>query len=178
MPRVNGPLCYRHNTKLFVRKLGSGPRSKWVAFFLGSSTRILKAVLLHNGNIKPSVSVAHSVLTKALKSSSMPFCIVIANVRFVEALGSSAVYKDGFTKHRCFLYLWDSRATAKRYVRKDRPTRDSNVKCIANIQSVTLFETKNVFMPLLHIKPRLIKNFVKALKSNSNAFVFLCHKFP
>ena len=40
----------------------------------------------------------------------------------------------GFTKHYCFLCLWDSRATAEHYVRRHWPERDLYTPGIANIQ--------------------------------------------
>ena len=87
--------------------------------------------------------------------------------------------QEGFTKHFCFLCLWDSRAIAEHYVRRDRPARGSYILKIPNIQSVPSVEPKDVLMPLLHIKLGLIKNFVKALgKSNSCGFAFRCEKFP
>ena len=87
--------------------------------------------------------------------------------------------QGGFTKHCCFLCLWDSRATAEHYVRRDWPARGSCIPGIANIQSAPLVESKDVLMPPLHIKLRLMKNFVKALgKSNSSGFAFLRKKFP
>ena len=84
-----------------------------------------------------------------------------------------------FTKHCCFLCLWDSRATAEHYVRRDLPARGSCIPGIANIQSVPLVDPKDVLMPPLHIKLGLMKNSVKALwKSNSSGFAFLRKKFP
>ena len=85
----------------------------------------------------------------------------------------------GFTKHCCFFYLWDSRATAEHYVRKHWPATDSYTPGIANIQNISLVESKDVFMPPLHIKQALMKKIFKAVKKiNSNGFVFLCNRFP
>ena len=62
--RVNGLLSYCHNIKSLFEKLGEDHiENEWL-LFLESSKRSLKAVLLHNGNTKPSVSVAHSVHLK------------------------------------------------------------------------------------------------------------------
>ena len=87
--------------------------------------------------------------------------------------------QGGFTKHCCFLCLWDYRATAEHYVRRDWPARGSYITGIAIIQSVPLVDPKNILTSPLHIKLGLMKNFVKALvKSNSSGFAFLSKKFP
>ena len=80
-----------------------------------------------------------------------------------------------FTKHYYFLCLWDSRATAEQYVRKDWPARAAYIPGNANIKEVPLVDPKNVLMPPLHLKLGLKKDFVKQLgKSKSNGFAFLC----
>ena len=56
--------------------------------------------------------------------------------------------QEGFTKHCCFLCLWDSRATAEHYVRKDWPARVTYIPGYANIKEVPLVNPKNVFIPL------------------------------
>ena len=66
-----------------------------------------------------------------------------------------------FTKHCCFHCLWDSRASAEHYVRKDWPARVTYIPGNANIKEVLLVDPKHVSMPPLHIKLGLMKNFVK-----------------
>ena len=53
-----------------------------------------------------------------------------------------------FTKHYCFLCLWNSRATAEHYVRKDWPARVTCIPGKANIKEVPLVDPKNVLIPL------------------------------
>ena len=97
----------------------------------------------------------------------------------LKVIGILMGMQGGFNKHCCFLCLWDSRAAAEHYVRRDWPARGLYIPGIANIQSVPLAEPKDVLMPPLHIKLGLMKNFVKALgKSNSSRFACLCKKFP
>ena len=167
-----------------------------MASFPGTSKRSLKAVLLHNGNTKPSVPVAHSV---HLKESYGSIEILLNAIKYsnykrkicgdLKVIGILMGMQGGFIKHCCFLCLWDSRATAGNYVKRDWPARGSYIPGIANIQSVSLVEPKDVLMPNdvlihvlmppLHIKLGLMKNFVKAMgKSNSSGFAFLCKKFP
>ena len=91
--------------------------------------------------------------------------------------------QEGFSKHCCFLCLWDCCATAEHYVRKARPARATYIQGNANIEKVLLVGPKDVLISPLHIKLGLMKNFVKQLgKSNSlgklGKFAFLCNKFP
>ena len=97
----------------------------------------------------------------------------------LKIIGISMGMQRGFTKHCCFLCLWDSRATAEHYVRKDWPARAAYIPRNANFKEVPLVDPKNVLMLPRHIKLSLMKNFVKQLaKSKSNGFAFLCNKFP
>ena len=93
--RVDGPLCYGYNVKVCSKNLVDEHITSECTLFLESLKRRLKAVFLHYGNIKLSLPIAHSVLqsnlAEVLKSSSMPFSIVIIiNERSVETLTSSA----------------------------------------------------------------------------------------
>ena len=47
-----------------------------------------------------------------------------------------------------------------------------------NVLRVPLVQRDRVIMPPLHIKLELMKNFVKALDNDSDAFRSLCTKFP
>lgn len=47
-----------------------------------------------------------------------------------------------------------------------------------NVIRVPLVERDKVIMPPLHIKLGLMKQFVKALDNDSDAFRYLCNKFP
>jgi hypothetical protein len=86
--------------------------------------------------------------------------------------------QGGFTKHCCFLCLWDSRATKEHYVKKDWTPRSMFLPGTSNVQHEPLVDPKLVYLPPLHIKLGLIKNFVKALGNDSAAFKYLGTKFP
>ena len=62
--RVEGLLCYCHNIKSLFETLGEDHIVNEWLLFLDSYKGSLKTVLLHNGNIKRSVPVAHSVHLK------------------------------------------------------------------------------------------------------------------
>ena len=50
--------------------------------------------------------------------------------------------QGGFTKHCYFLCLWDSRATAEHYVKKDWPARVTYIPGNANIKEDPLVDPK------------------------------------
>lgn len=86
--------------------------------------------------------------------------------------------QSGFTKFCCFLCLWDSRATDQHYVKNDWPSRTSYEPGKQNVSSTSLVNPQNIFLPPLHIKLGLIKNFVKALNPEGPAFNYLTKVFP
>ncbi|UYV64585.1 K02A2.6-like [Cordylochernes scorpioides] len=46
-----------------------------------------------------------------------------------------------------------------------------------NIANLPLIDSENIYLPPLHIKLRLMKNFVKAMDRNASGFAYLKHKF-
>ncbi|KAI6651194.1 hypothetical protein LOD99_14548 [Oopsacas minuta] len=61
---TDGPVCYCNDIEgLYANLLQEHSSSDW-CLFIDSSKRSLKAVLLHNGNLKPGVPIAHSVYLK------------------------------------------------------------------------------------------------------------------
>ena len=119
-------MCYCHDINgLFEEIDFPYDPSDW-RLFLDSSTRSLKAVLLHNGNKYPSIPIAHSV---HLKEGYENVKHLLRLVKYEEhdwevtgdlkMIGFLIGLQDGFTKHPCFLCYWDSRATARHYETKD-----------------------------------------------------------
>ena len=84
--------------------------------------------------------------------------------------------KDGLI-YCCFLCYWDSHAWDKHDSVKVWSERDSFEPGQRNIAEDPLVNTKNVILPLLHIKLGAVKNFVKAIIRNGNAFSYLKSKF-
>lgn len=184
--KVDGPLCFCHNIEELFHKLGEVHNPHEWRLFIDSSKRSLKAVLLHNGNAKPSIPIAHSV---HLKESYENIEILLNAINYrdyewsicgdLKVIGILMGMQGGFTKYCCFLCLWDSRATAEHYQKKDWPARNSYDPGRESVQNVPLVNPDSILLPPLHIKLGLMKNFVKAMgKSNSNGFLYLCEKFP
>ena len=100
------------------------------------------------------------------------------HLRRLKVVGLLMGMQGEFIKHCCFLCLWNSLATKKRYIRRDWSGRKSYLTGVANIGNVALVDTQNILLPPFRVKLGIIKNFVKAMgKSNFNGFAFLCKKF-
>src|SRR5271163_2951357 len=153
--------------------------------FVDSSSRSLKAVLLHNGNQYLSLPVAHSVhLKEDYTSVKMLLSALKYNDHGWEVVGDFKMVsflmglQGGFTKFPCFLCLWDSRGTEAHYRRRDWPQRTEFSVGMNNVKWEPLIDPRKVLMPPLHIKLGLIKQFVTALDKESAAFKYLQDLFP
>ena len=152
--------------------------------FIDSSKVSLKAVLLHNGNVKPSIPLAHAVgLSETYESMKILLKVIKYNEHNWYICGDLKVVslllgmQLGYTKHMCFLCLWDSRDDANHYAVRDWPARSEHVPGKHNVQHEALVDPNKIFLPPLHIKLGLFKNFVKALPKDSQGFAFLQRKF-
>ena len=84
----------------------------------------------------------------------------------------------GYTKHQCFLCHWDSRDDIHHYQRKEWPKRTEFIPGRFNVQHVPLVDPQKIYLPPLHIKLGLFKNFVKAMDPCGSGFCYLQQKFP
>ena len=90
--------------------------------FIDSSQRSLKAVLIHNTNKFASIPIAHSTI---LKESYVNMEKVLSVIEYSEhnwmMCGDLKIVtillgqQSGFTKHPCFLCLWESRDRKNHY---------------------------------------------------------------
>ena len=80
-------------------------------------------------------------------------------------------------KYPCFLCLWDSRADDLHYVKKDWPERTEFVPGSYSMKQLPLVDPQNILLSPLHIKLGLMKNFVKALDKDGEAFKYLLKNF-
>ena len=137
----------------------------------------MKAVLLHNGNEFASIPAGHSVhmkeeyenvktLLNMIKytSHNWELCGDFKMLAFL--LGQQGVY----TKYSCFLCLWNSRADDQHYSRKQWPLREELTPGAHNVICQPLVLREKILLPTLHIKLGLAKQFIKALKSDIEAF--------
>lgn len=68
-----------------------------------------------------------------------------------------------------FACLWDNRAIDHHYVRQDWPTRTNYAPAKQNVTSALLMKAQDIFLPPLHIKLGLIKNFFIAVNHEEPA---------
>ncbi|KAI6657156.1 hypothetical protein LOD99_15942 [Oopsacas minuta] len=83
----------------------------------------------------------------------------------------------GYTKHMCFLCLWDSRDEANHYDTTEWPMRTDYIVGRYNVKCKSLIDPSKVYLPPLHIKLGLIKQFVKAMYFNGDGFLHIKEKF-
>lgn len=178
-------LCYCHDIRGLFDAMGIPCNTSDWRLFIDSSSKSLKAVLLHNTNQWPSIPLAHSVhmkeeyqnvkiLLSALKYEQFSW-EVIGDFKMVAFLIG---LQGGFTKFPCYLCLWDSRNTALHYAKRKWPPRTGYEVGAHNVKQEPLVEPTKILMPPLHIKLGLIKQFVKQLNPESEALKHIQELFP
>lgn len=152
--------------------------------FIDASKYSLKGVLLHNGNIMPSVPVAYASMTKESYDILKNMLRLIKyNEHKWKICGDLKIVamilgmQQGYTKYGCFLCEWDSRDRNSHYKRKIWPERKWKVG-EKNLLNEKLVASEDVLLPPLHIKLGLIKQFVKAMDTSGRGFMCLSKKFP
>ena len=63
----------------------------------------------------------------------------------------------GYTEKQHFLCLWDSHDDKQHYIKKEWPLREMFVPGRFSIHHVPLVDSKNINLPLMHIKLGLFK---------------------
>ena len=153
--------------------------------FIDSSKVSLKAVRLHNGNVLPSIPVAHAF---GIKESGDSMKQLLQYIKYdtykwnicvnLEVIALLLGLQLGYTKFLCFLCEWDSRVKAIHYVKRIWPTRKILEPGHKYVKHHSLVESSRILLPRLHIKLGLVKNFVKAMDHNGTAFLYLRQTFP
>jgi len=153
--------------------------------FTVSSEVSMKAVLLHNGNRFPSVTLAHAA---NMKESYESMKLLSGKIKYDEfkwkLCGDLKVValllrmQLGYTKYCCFLCEWDSRDKENHYVNKLWPKRTSLTPGGKNVVSPPLVLPEKIYLPPLHIKLGLVKNALKGMDKTSRGFEYARNKFP
>ncbi|GBL85509.1 hypothetical protein AVEN_272388-1 [Araneus ventricosus] len=153
--------------------------------FIDALKLSLKAVLLNNGNELPSIPVAHGVYMKETYHNLKQLLDIINYSKYGWQICADLMVmsllmglQPGYTKYCCFLRLWDSRAIALHYIKRDWSQRASFKPGEMNVKHPLLADLHTIIMPPLHIKLGLVKNLVKAMDNNGLAFKYLHEKFP
>ncbi|XP_050822620.1 uncharacterized protein LOC127057686 [Gopherus flavomarginatus] len=182
---MEGDLVACNNIDGVMAALNTVPDPDEWRLFVDSSKTSLKAVLLHNGNVLPSIPVGHAVHMKETYDNMKQLlrCInydqhqwqLCGDLKVVALLLG---LQTGYTKYCCFLCEWDSRARDSHYIKKDWPLRQSLEPGRKSVQHPPLVKSRKILLPPLHIKLGLMKNFVKAIDKTQAAFKYLHGKFP
>lgn len=153
--------------------------------FIDGSKKSIKAVLLHIGNIKPSVPVAFAIGLKEEYKTMKKLLQLIQyerfNFRIIADLKVVAILmglQGGNTKYPCFLCLWDSRAYDVSYTRLSWPGRNEFTPLMYNVKNAPLVSADKIILPPLHIKLGLMSAFIRALGKDHPAMDFLQYMFP
>jgi len=153
--------------------------------FIDSSKVSLKVVLHRNGNKFPSVLLAQAV---NMKESYESMKLLLGKIKYDEfkwklcgdlkvvalLLGMQLRY----TKYCCFLCEWDNRNKKNHYVNKLLPKRTSLMPGEKHLVNPPLVLPEKIFLPRLHIKMGLMKNFMKGMDKTGRGFEYLRNKFP
>jgi len=144
-------------------------RDQW-RLFIDSSKVSLMVVLLHNGNILPSVPLAHAANMKEICESMK---LLLGKAKYDvfnwELSGDLTVValllgmQLRYTRYCCFLCEWDTWDKKNYYVNKLWPKRTSLTPEEKNVVSPPLILPEKTFLPPLHIMLGLMKDFVKGM---------------
>jgi len=171
-------ICCCKNVDGLMTELGCEHNPVHWRLFIDSSKASLKAVLLHNGYIKPSIPVGYSILRKETYHTMKILLDLLEYSKYNWKVCSylkvvSLLLGLQYTKHMCFLCLWNSWQDSSHYAVKVWPPRQSPQIGRHNVQHQPLVSSANVFLPPLHINLGLMKNFVKAKERDGDDFKFL-----
>ena len=173
-------ICYCKDIEGLMTELGCKHNLAHWRLFIDSSKTSLEAVLLQNGNIKPSIPMGYSILRKETYDTMKILLDILEYPKYSWKICSDPNVLSlllglqlGYTKHKYFLCLWNSREDSSHYAFKVWPTRQSPQIGRHNVYHQPLVSSENVFLPPLRIKLGSMKNFVKAMDQVGDDFKFL-----
>jgi hypothetical protein len=128
------------------------PSDWWL--FIDSYQRNLIAVLLHNGNSKPSIPIARSA---HLKETYDKMKLLLEAIRYnvyqwnicgdLKVTGLLTGRQRGFAKFCCFLCPWDSGSRVKHYIKRNWEWRTTYEPEKHSVQQIHLINPMKIFLP-------------------------------
>ena len=122
----NGELVHCNDVERLQQELECAHNPEEWRCCVDSSKFILNAVLLHTGNIHPSIPVAHSVNMKETYENMDLLLKAISYSKYewkvcgdFKVIGLLLGLQSGYTRFCCFLCEWDSQARDLHYKIKD-----------------------------------------------------------
>lgn len=181
---VDHDVCFCHDVTGLMTALDNQYVAEEWRLFIDSSSSSLKAALLHNGNQKPSIPIA---LAAGMKETYETMKTLLTLIKYsdhhwnicgdLKVIALLLGMQVGYTKHMCFLCLWNSRDDKNHYIVRNWPSRNSPVPGQHNVQHIPLVDRMKIYLPPLHIKLGLMKQFVCAMDKTSTGFQYLKSKF-
>ena len=120
-------MVYCNNIDGLIKSIGLEYDAMEWRIFIDSSCRSLKAVLLYNENNFSSIPIGQSVQMKKTHDG-MDYLLSAFNYQEqkwlicdLKVVGLVLKLQSGYTKHPCFLCLWDIQADDQHYVRQEWP---------------------------------------------------------
>ena len=86
--------------------------------------------------------------------------------------------QSGYTRHSCFLCLWNGRDDVNHFLKSEWPMRTTSIPGIDNVVNPQLVPAQKILMPPLHIKLGLVKQFFKSLDKDGDVLRETKKAFP
>ena len=179
-----GGLVYCTDVGGIMQEFGYSHRPEEWRLFFDSSKLSLKAVLLHNENMLPSIPVGYAAHMKKTYENMKNLLQCINYEQYCwqlcgdfKVIAILLALQPGYIQYCCFLCEWDSCARHEHYLKKEWPKRSTLKASTKNVKYTPLVEASKILLPPLHIKLGLIKNFAKAMNEDGAAFKYICNKF-
>ena len=177
-------VCYCNDIHDLIQSLDQQYEPSEWRLLIDSNKASLKAVLLHIEN-KKKLQFQLLIAPRPKKHNKRKH--LLACIRYdthqwhvcgdLNVIGLLLGLRMGYTKYMCLLCLWNSRADEEHCSTLEWPARTNLTPGSFNVMHVPLVNPKNIFLPPLHIKLGLIKNFVKAMDHLSEGFKHICELF-
>lgn len=152
--------------------------------FIDSSKSSLKVVLLNSGNFYAPIPIGHSA---TLQEKYENLVIIMDKIKYnvhkwavcgdLKIISMILGQQGGYTKTPCFMCTFDNRDRANHWT-KDFYDPRTLVVGEMNVVRESLVDPAKIILPPLHIKLGIMKQFVKAMSKDGDAFKYLHELFP
>ena len=152
---MKGGLVYCTDVGGIMQEFGYSHRPEEWRLFIDSSKLSLKAVLLHNKNILPSIPVGYAAHMKETYENMKNLLQSINYEQYCWQLcGDFKVIaillglQHGYIKYCCFLCEWDSFAGHEHYLKKEWPKRSTLKASIKMLSTLHSLKHQRFYFPL------------------------------
>lgn len=181
----DGEFLYCNNILELMNKFEINYNPKDWRIFIDSSKTSLKVVLLNNGNFYAPIPIGHSIkLTEKYDN----LVTILDKIRYKEhnweVCGDLKIIsmllgqQGGYTRTPCFMCTFNTRDDRDNHWKEDYYSARSLIVGEMNVIREPLVDPAKIILPPLHIKLGIMKQFVKAMEKNGEAFKYLSEVFP